>query len=80
MKSCRLWRWPTETLGGAHLVEMVKSRAVGVWIDWTWSESDKASLPEPVVRLTGTTLAWFFTSSNRFLRDRATGACETIRE
>lgn len=60
--------------------EWQRGRAVSRMIDWVWGESDKSSLPEPVVLLTGTTLAWFLTSSHRFLRDRATKALVKLFE
>ena len=60
--------------------EWQNHRAVRRLIDWTWGESDKASLLESVVQLTGTTLAWFLTSSNRFLRDRSTKALVKLFE
>ena len=43
-------------------------------IDWAWHSAQRADAGDDVVRLTSTTLAWFLTSSNRFLRDRATKA------
>lgn len=54
--------------------EWGRSRAVNRLIDWVWNEAEKASISPPVVTLIGTTLAWFLTASNRFLRDRATKA------
>lgn len=43
-------------------------------VDWAWSPEDKDHIDDEAVRLCGVALAWFFTSSNRFLRDRATKA------
>ncbi len=43
-------------------------------IDWAWSEEDKSHINDESIRLTGIVLAWFFTTSHRFLRDRATKA------
>lgn len=60
--------------------EWHNQRAVKRLIDWTWGESDKTNLPESVVQLTGIALAWFLTSSNRFLRDRATKALVKLFE
>jgi hypothetical protein len=55
-------------------------RAVSRLIDWTLGESNKSDLEEPVVLLTGTAISWFLTSSNRFLRDRATKALVKLFE
>ena len=41
------------------------------YIDWAWN-SDKSFLNLESIYLAGLTLSWFFTSSNRFVRDRAT--------
>lgn len=49
-------------------------------VDWAWSEDDKSMFSDEVIRLAGTTLAWFFTSSHRFLRDRATKGLVRICE
>ena len=46
--------------------------AVDRLVDWAWSESDKTAVPDDAVRLTGIAIAWFLTSGNRYLRDRAT--------
>lgn len=47
-------------------------------IDWAWSGSDKAHIEKESIRLCGITLSWFLTSSNRFLRDRATKALVSL--
>jgi len=47
--------------------------AVDSLLDWA-ELSDKLTLDNQSLRLFGTVLAWFFTSSNRNLRDRATKA------
>ena len=47
-------------------------------IDWAWSEVDKSHIDDESILLCGTTLAWFLTSSNRFIRDRATKALVSI--
>lgn len=43
-------------------------------IDWALAIQDSSHLDGEALRLTGMMLAWFLTSSNRFLRDRATKA------
>ena len=48
--------------------------AVDRLVEWAWRENDKSRLEDEVVRLAAITLAWFFTTANRFLRDRATKA------
>ena len=47
-------------------------------IDWAWSESDMHYISDESVRLAGTALVWFLTTSNRFLRDRATKALVSL--
>ncbi|WP_437192708.1 AVAST type 2 anti-phage system protein Avs2 [Planctomicrobium sp. SH527] len=49
-------------------------------IDWAWADSNKNCFSDEVIRLGGTALAWFLTSSNRFLRDRATKAMVRLLE
>jgi hypothetical protein len=46
--------------------------AVNRLVDWAWSPADKSQIDDASMRLSGMALAWFFTSSNRYLRDRAT--------
>jgi hypothetical protein len=60
--------------------EWQNQRAVKRLIDWTWSPANKSRLSEEVVLLTGNALAWFLTSSNRFLRDRTTKALVKLFE
>lgn len=60
--------------------EWGQGRAVNRLVDWTLSESDKSQLPDSVVLLMGTALAWLFTTSNRFARDRATKALVRLTE
>jgi len=46
-----------------------------------WSDTVEAkSLPDDVLLLAATALTWFFTSSNRFIRDRATKALVRIMQ
>jgi len=52
--------------------------AVDRLVDWTWSSEDKSHINDKSIRLCGVALAWFLTTSNRFLRDRATKALVTI--
>lgn len=48
--------------------------AVDRLVDWAWSPEDKDHIEDEAVKLCSIALVWFFTSSNRFLRDRATKA------
>ena len=43
-------------------------------VDWAWSDTDYSSIDEESLRLCGIILAWFLTTSQRLLRDRATKA------
>ncbi len=54
--------------------------AVKRLIDWAWSDEDKSPYSDEAIRLTAKTIAWFFTSSNRFLRDAATKALVCLLE
>ena len=47
------------------------------YIDWAWN-SDKSSLQDESIYLAAMTLSWFLTSSNRFIRDRATKALVSL--
>jgi len=47
-------------------------------IDWAWSDQNKNHVSEEALELCGMTITWLFTTSNRFLRDRATKALVTI--
>jgi hypothetical protein len=47
-------------------------------IDWAWSDQAKDHVSDASLELCGITLTWFFTTSNRFLRDRATKALVSI--
>jgi len=49
-------------------------------IDWAWLEEDKSFVSDEVIRLTCITLAWFHTSSNRYLRDSATKGLVSLLE
>jgi hypothetical protein len=48
--------------------------AVDRLVEWAWSDAGRSLPSDEIVLLAGTALAWFLTSSNRFLRDRATKA------
>ena len=58
--------------------EYVENGAVDRLIDWAWSDTDKAYISDESVRLVGTALVWFLTTSHRFLRDRATKALVSL--
>ena len=47
-------------------------------IDWAWSSNDNENIDKECVRLCFIALAWFLTTSNRFLRDRATKALVSL--
>ncbi len=49
-------------------------------IEWAWAERDRSRISDAAIELYGTTLAWFFTSSHRFVRDRATKALVSLLE
>lgn len=42
------------------------------YIDWIWFSNGKKNLDHHGIILAGKTLCWFLTSSNRFIRDKAT--------
>lgn len=48
--------------------------AVDRLIDWAWHPDDKSHIDDEAIRLSAIALGWFFTTSHRFLRDRATKA------
>jgi hypothetical protein len=48
--------------------------AVDRIIDLAWSPEDKNHIDDESMQLCGITLAWFLTTSNRYLRDKATKA------
>ncbi len=49
-------------------------------IEWAWDKNNKSEIEDEIIRLAGTALAWFFTTANRFLRDRATKAMVRLCE
>ena len=54
--------------------------AIDRLVKWAWEDNDKSIFDDDVIRLAGITLAWLFTSSNRFLRDRAAKAMVRLCE
>ena len=54
--------------------------AIDRLVKWAWEDNDKSVFDDEVIRLSGVTLGWFLTSSNRFLRDRATKAMVRLCE
>ena len=51
-----------------------KTSSLDRLIDWAWSSDPADTIEDPTVDLCAITLAWLLTSSNRYLRDRATTA------
>jgi hypothetical protein len=49
-------------------------------IEWSWAERKESLFPDAVVRLAGLTLIWCLTTSDRFVRDRATKALVSLFE
>lgn len=47
-------------------------------IDWAWSDTDRSHISVESIRLVGTALVWFLTTSHRYLRDRATKALVSL--
>lgn len=47
-------------------------------IEWAWSERSQEHFSDDVVRLAGMTLIWCLTTSDRFVRDRATKALVSL--
>jgi hypothetical protein len=47
-------------------------------ISWAWSDYEKTHIDDESIRLCSIVLCWFFTSSNRVLRDRATKALASL--
>ncbi len=65
--------WSTflhSTWGGHGAVDRI--------VDWAWSVEVDQEIEDESVDLCSTVLAWFFTTSNRFLRDRATKALANL--
>ncbi|MBB6053923.1 AVAST type 2 anti-phage system protein Avs2 [Armatimonas rosea] len=47
-------------------------------IEWSWEIEDKSHISDEALLLASTALTWFLTSSNRFVRDRATKALVSL--
>jgi hypothetical protein len=54
--------------------QIEENGAVDRLIDWAWSPEDKSHIDDSSILLAAKTLAWFLTTSQRYLRDRATKA------
>ena len=54
------------------------SGAVRRIVDWAWGVTEDTNLEERTVALCSIAIAWMFTTSNRFLRDRATKALVSL--
>ena len=54
--------------------------AVDRLIDWAWSKQNRSHVADQAIHLFAIALAWFLTSSNRFVRDKATKALVTLLE
>ncbi|HWB03010.1 MAG TPA: hypothetical protein VG796_08315 [Verrucomicrobiales bacterium] len=49
-------------------------------IEWAWQENAGAGLGDEIVRLSSQSLVWMLTTSDRFVRDRATKALVSLLE
>ena len=68
-----------DALWSTHIHRSENSEgAVGRLIDWGLLISPDMELEEEVVELASIALAWMLTSSNRFVRDRATKALVSV--
>lgn len=67
--------WSTAIFGGWE-----QDGSVRRMIAWAWQEDVAIGLPEEVVRLAAVALAWMLTTSDRFVRDRATKALVSLLE
>lgn len=47
-------------------------------IEWAWSEHDKSHVDDDSIFLLSTTIVWFLTTPNRFIRDKATKALVSL--
>ena len=52
--------------------------AIDRLIEWGWSKQNKDNVSDESILLYSTTLTWFLTSSNRYLRDKTTKALVSI--
>jgi hypothetical protein len=67
--------WSTAIFGGWK-----ENGAVRRLIEWASQEDVAVSIPEEVVRLAAVSLTWMLTTSDRFVRDRATKALVSLLE
>lgn len=61
-----------------HKQFLEEGSSVDRLIHWAWDSKNTDLISNESARLAGITLAWFLTSSNRFLRDRATKALVSL--
>ncbi len=55
-----------------------ESNAIYRLINWAWTPKNKSHIDDESIWLSATALSWFLTTSNRFLRDRATKALVSL--
>lgn len=67
--------WSTAIFGGWE-----RESNIHRLIEWAWQDGVATGLPIDVVRLASYTLVWMFTTSDRFVRDRATKAAVSLLE
>ncbi len=68
-----IWSIPVATIWKFYTSSIIKRI-----IDWGWNYEDKGHCDEKSIYLFGKLLAWFFTNSDRKIRDRATKAFSCI--
>jgi len=61
-----------------RLWQRSESNSIKRIIDWCWSEEDKSYTKDESIILLGKILAWLFTSSNRYIRDKSTKAFSSL--
>jgi hypothetical protein len=67
--------WSTAIFGGWK-----KDGAIKRLIEWAWQPNVAIGLPTDVVRIAAIALTWMLTTSDRFVRDRATKALVSLLE
>ncbi|PYI92691.1 MAG: hypothetical protein DME97_10350, partial [Verrucomicrobia bacterium] len=67
--------WSTYLFG-----QVKEERGIHRLIEWAWTEREQSLFPDEVVRLAAMTLAWCLTTSDRFVRDRATKSLVALLE
>jgi hypothetical protein len=60
--------------------QISEKRGIHRLIEWAWIEPAESPFTDDVVRLAATALAWCLTTSDRFVRDRATKALVALLE